>query len=370
MVKSRIIQQLNIQLPSHAYPIYIGEDLLLDANLLKQSIVASQVLIVTNDTIAPLYLKRVQRVLAGLRVDVLILQDGEVYKNQSSLFAIYDALINAQHHRDTTLVALGGGVIGDLVGFAASTYHRGVGFIQLPTTLLAQVDASVGGKTAINHPLGKNMIGSFYQPNAVIMDLSTLKSLPSREFNAGLAEVIKYALLVGGDFLSFLMNALQSGIHVESTEVLAELIMQCCRIKAGFVEVDERELGSRALLNLGHTFGHALEAITHYQRWLHGEAVAIGIYCAVLLSYQLGYLHVKDVRLVDSLLASANLPRRIPKMIDLVELQALMMHDKKIKNNQLRFVLMKAFGDCFLDSQVSDENVCQVLLKAVEGDCV
>lgn len=370
MVKNKIIRQLDVQLPSISYPIYIGEDLLLDNHLLKQFIQARQVLIVTNDTIAPIYLERVQRALVGFQVDVLILKDGEMYKNQSSLFAIYDALIHAQHHRDTTLIALGGGVIGDIVGFAASTYQRGVGFIQMPTTLLAQVDASVGGKTAINHPSGKNMIGSFYQPKAVIIDLSTLKTLPSREFNAGLAEVIKYALLVGGEFLSFLEHALQSSIPSISTDVLVQLILQCCSIKARFVEADERELGSRALLNLGHTFGHALEAITQYQHWLHGEAVAIGLYCAVLLSYQRGYLKIKEVRLVDSLLERANLPRRIPKTIDLVELQALMMHDKKIKNNQMHFVLVKAFGDCFLDSQVSNKELRQVLLKAVEGDCV
>ena len=367
MAKHDLFGQLNVQLPLSTYPILIGSGLLSDTVLLNRYVTTNQVLIVTNETIAPLYLELVQRAFLGLQVDVLVIKDGEQYKNRTSLFAIYDALMQGQHHRDTTLVALGGGVVGDLVGFAASTYQRGVRFIQLPTTLLAQVDASVGGKTAINHPLGKNMIGSFYQPHAVIMDLMTLKTLPEREFRAGLAEVIKCALLSGGEFLLRVTQILQSGITADSTDALAELILNSCRVKVEFVVADERELGRRALLNLGHTFAHALEAITHYRRWLHGEAVAIGLYCAALLSYQLGYLQYSNVEQVDALLTSANLPRRIPKDLDLVQLQALMMYDKKIKNNQLCFVLMKAVGDCYLDNQVTALNVRQVLAEAVNG---
>lgn len=368
MAKHNEYWQLDVRLPSSTYPIFVGKNLLFSKLLLNQYILTDQLLIVTNDTIASLYLEIVQQAFSNIQVDILVLPDGEAYKNQSSLCAIYDELIKKHHHRDTTLLALGGGVIGDLVGFAASTYQRGVRFIQAPTTLLAQVDASVGGKTAINHAQAKNMIGSFYQPHAVIIDVETLKTLPLREFNAGLAEMIKYALLVGGDFLSLLTTTLTSGITPDSTHELTELIFKCCQIKATFVESDERELGCRALLNLGHTFAHALEAITHYQRWLHGEAVGIGLYCAVLLSYQMGYLEKSVVAQVDALLNSAGLPRRIPASIDLVALQALMQFDKKIKNKQLRFVLMKAFGDCYLDNQVSEDSVRQVLLSALEGD--
>ena len=295
-----------------------------------------------------------------------MLADGEAHKNQHSLFAIYDALIKHRHNRDTTLVALGGGVIGDMTGFAAATYQRGVRFIQIPTTLLAQVDSSVGGKTAINHQQAKNMLGSFYQPHAVIMDLATLTTLPMREFSAGLGEVIKYGLLAGGDVLTHIQSILADGLKPTSTERLSELIEQCCRIKAEFVQEDERETGRRVLLNLGHTFAHALESYTDYQRWLHGEAVAIGLYCAALLSYQLGIFPLSDLTLVDSLLANAKLPSRIPKDIDLVDLHALMFNDKKIKNKTIRFVLMRGLGDCFLDDQVTDESLRRVLSSAVE----
>ena len=280
---------------------------------------------------------------------------------------IYDALIKYRHHRDTTLIALGGGVLGDVTGFAAATYQRGVRFIQIPTTLLAQVDASVGGKTAINHPAGKNMIGSFHQPHAVIMDLTTLETLPPREFRAGLAEVIKYGFLVGGEFLNGLSRVLAEELPTGSSLQLADLIARCCRIKASFVQEDEREIGRRALLNFGHTFAHALEAYTHYQRWLHGEAVAIGLYCATLLSHQLGYIDQSILKLVDSLLQAAKLPCRIPKGIDLHALQALMLHDKKITNKTLRFVLMRAPGDCYLESQVTEDSLRHVLMNAVEG---
>lgn len=368
MAKSDIDQQLDVVCAAHKYPIYIGVNLLADAELLRQHIQASQVLIVTNETVAPLYLSRVQQAFSSMQCDVVVLPDGEYHKNEKNLFIIYDALIKYNHHRDTTLVALGGGVIGDITGFAAATYQRGVRFIQLPTTLLAQVDASIGGKTAINHPLGKNMIGSFHQPQAVLMDLSTLATLPKREFRAGFAEVIKYGFLVGGDFLNTLQTALAKELTTASTKILASLISKCCYIKAEIVEVDERETGRRALLNLGHTFAHALEAYTHYQRWLHGEAVAIGLYCAALLSHQLGHLDKASLVLVDTLLTSAKLPTRIPKDIDLLNLQTLMMKDKKVKNKTLRFVLMRALGDCYLETGVTEKNLRHVLIEAVQGD--
>lgn len=372
MGNSNGLRQLDVELPLMNYPIFIGSGLLSDENLLMRYIKGNQVFIITNEIIAPLYLKQVQHALLNYQVDTLILNDGEYYKSKTSLFQIYDALMNAKHHRDTTIIALGGGVIGDLAGFAAATYQRGVKYIQLPTTLLSQVDASIGGKTAINHPMGKNMIGAFYQPHAVLMDVNTLQTLPVREWKASFSEIIKYGLLVGGDFLVFLTKLLQTGIatnnSVDTQTVLMDLIMQCCRIKADFVEADQFETGRRVLLNLGHTVAHALETITHYQTWLHGEAVAIGLYCAALLSHQSGHLSEEELKQVDSLLVCAQLPRRIPHSINLLELMSIIMADKKIKNKQLRFVLMKSFGECYLDSQVTEEGLHQVLLRAVEGE--
>ena len=368
MAKHESNHQLRISCASHEYPIYIGRQLLADASLLRRHVIASQVLIVTNTTVASLYLASIKRAFTTMQCDELILPDGEAYKNQDSLSAIYDVLIKHHHHRDTTLIALGGGVVGDITGFAAATYQRGVSFIQIPTTLLAQVDASVGGKTAINHINGKNMIGSFHQPDAVIMDIDTLTTLPAREFSAGLAEIIKYGLLVGGEFLTTLMRLLSEGIANTPTDQLADLIAHCCRIKAAFVQEDEKEHGRRALLNLGHTFAHALEAATNYQRWLHGEAVAIGLYCAALLSNQLGHLDKASLLLIDSLLHRANLPRRIPKDIDIDVLQTLMLKDKKVKNKMVRFVLIRAPGDCYLESDVTSSSVRDVLKKAIEGD--
>ncbi len=367
MAKSEIYHKLAVTCVSHTYPIYIGDSLLLDMELLQRHIEAEQVLIVTNDTLAPFYLTQVRQAFSSLQCDVVVLPDGERHKNEQNLFTIYDTLIQNNHHRDTTLLALGGGVIGDITGFAAATYQRGVRFIQLPTTLLAQVDASIGGKTAINHPSGKNMIGSFHQPQAVVIDLATLTTLPLREFRAGLAEVIKYALLVGGDFPRSLQALLASELSHSLMRPLANLIAQCCSIKAEIVQEDERERGCRALLNLGHTFAHALEACTHFQRWLHGEAVAIGLYCAALLSHQLGYLDKASLDRIDSLLEMAKLPRRIPADIHLLDLQAQMFKDKKVKNKTLHFVLMRAPGDCFIETDVTEKSLRQTLIEAVQG---
>lgn len=327
-------------------------------------------MIISNETVAPLYLDKVRSLFTDRQCDHLILPDGERYKEQGSLARIYDELIQKQHHRDTTLIALGGGVIGDMTGFAASTYHRGTHFIQIPTTLLAQVDASIGGKTAINHPAGKNLIGNFYQPDAVIIDLDTLKTLPPREFRAGLAEVIKYALLEGGDFFELVYQALKQGLANNDSPDLAQIVSECCRIKAAIVMEDEREAGQRALLNLGHTFAHALETYSRYQRWLHGEAVAIGLYCAAKLSSRLGFLGEEQVILIDELLTLAKLPSRIPGDIPLEELRAIMSQDKKIKNNKLRFILLKGIGDCYIDDEVTETALREVLKCAVEGEVI
>jgi 3-dehydroquinate synthase len=367
MEKFEVYAQVDVSLPGHQYPIVICRKGLDDSSFLRRFVSSQQILIVTNTTIAPLYLKFIQSAFEEVQCDVLLLEDGEEYKNQQSLFAIYDVLLQNRHHRDTTIIALGGGVIGDLAGFAASTYQRGVSFVQIPTTLLAQIDASVGGKTAINHAMGKNMIGSFYQPQSVLIDLDTLDTLPEREFRSGLAEMIKYALLAGGDFLQKLSYSLKQGLTAKNPE-LPELIACCCKIKATIVALDEKETNQRALLNLGHTFAHALETYTHYQKWLHGEAVAIGLYCAAVLSCKMGLLDTKAVELVEQMLQYAKLPHKIPKSIDLDELRDLMSLDKKIKNNCLRFVVIKEPGICYLDDKVTEHCLHETLITAVEGE--
>ncbi len=363
MANFKAYKQVDVSLAGHSYSITICHGGLERPDLLQALVKSSQVLIVTNQTIAPLYLSYLQSAFVDIQCDVVILEDGECHKTEYSLFAIYDALIQNKHHRDTTIIALGGGVIGDLAGFAASTYQRGIDFVQIPTTLLAQVDASVGGKTAINHPLGKNMIGSFYQPKAVFIDISTLKTLPEREFRAGLAEVIKYGILEGGEFLEQLTLLLQRGIHFNSS-YLDQLIAQCCQIKARFVEVDEKETGQRALLNLGHTFAHALEAYTSYQQWLHGEAVSIGLYCAAIMSYQKNWINEQQLKQIEQMLQDACLPYKIPSTIDLKKLQDLMQLDKKIKNNCLRFVLIKQPGDCYLETKITKDCLHKTLLAS------
>ncbi|MDX2345563.1 MAG: 3-dehydroquinate synthase [Legionella sp.] len=344
MVSLNILQTIDITLPNACYSIVIGQHLLEDAVQLKALIKGTQVLVVTNQTIAPLYLDKLCHALQNFQCDTVILPDGEAYKNQASVTKIHEALIKHQHHRDTTLIALGGGVIGDLTGFAASTYHRGVAFIQMPTTLLAAVDAAVGGKTAINYPGAKNAVGSFYQPKAVFIDLICFNSLPKREFQSGFAEVIKYALL--------------SGDLALSKKPLPELIATCCQIKASMIADDvEDKTGQRALLNLGHTFAHALEAHTNYTRWLHGEAVAIGLYYAVLLSHQIGDLDKALVKQVDDLLAYHELPRRIPHDIKINALYDFMQQDKKVTNNRILFILIKALGNCYTNDKITKKDI-------------
>ena len=359
--------QIHVSMQGSEYTVTIYPGALRDENFLRNLVHSKQVLIVSNPTVAAFYLQDLKQVFAGIQCDTVLLPDGEQYKNQDSLTLIYNALLRGQHHRDTTLIALGGGVIGDITGFAAATYQRGVNFIQMPTSLLAQVDASVGGKTAINHPLGKNMIGSFYQPQAVLIDLHTLITLPKREFNAGLAEIIKYGLLVGGSFLEELQRALFAGISAQS-EILLQIVADCCRIKANMVSVDEREHGIRALLNLGHTFAHALEAYTNYETWLHGEAVAIGLYCAALLSFEMGLIPRLAVEQVRNMLELAHLPYRIPSDVDLNQLKCLMALDKKVKNNQLRFVILRHLGSCYLEDKVPEACLERALMVAAQGE--
>lgn len=358
--------QLTVKLTSCEYPIYISNGCLQDHALLRKHIRSKQILVITNEVVGGHYLEWIQQAFHDFQCDVLMIKDGEQYKNQDSLSRIYDALLKYGHTRETTLVALGGGVIGDITGFAAATYQRGVAWIQIPTTLLSQVDAAIGGKTAINHPLGKNMIGCFYQPHAVIADPTTLQTLPEREFVAGFAEIIKYGLLKGGKLLKIIETLCEDNLQFSNQPVWIDLIAECCAVKIEYVQIDEKDRGVRALLNLGHTFGHALEAYTDYQDWLHGEAVAIGLYYAALLSFHLGYLTTLEVNYLDNLLKRAKLPNRIPKGMDIKKLIRAMMHDKKNKDHRICFVVIKKFGHCELEHQVSNE-VLQAVLS-VEHD--
>lgn len=363
--KEMTMQTINVSFSDGQYPIYIDRGLLDIAELLQTHIVANQVLIVTNETLALLFLPKLENLLKGFDSNQVILPDGEQYKTLHEWNNILDALANNHHHRDTTLIALGGGVIGDMTGFAAACYHRGVAFIQIPTTLLAQVDASIGGKTAINHPQGKNLIGAFHQPKAVIIDTDTLSTLNDREFFAGIAEIIKAALIRDKDFFEWLETHLDSFLK-RNPDVLIEGIYRACKIKRDIVSLDEKELGLRALLNLGHTFGHALEHSLGYGQWLHGEAVAWGILCAAKLSQQLGWLTPSDVKRITDLLRRAHLIKKVPPEITVDLLFNAMQSDKKILNKRLRLILLKGIGEGVISNEVSDEQVIGVLREETE----
>ena len=355
---------LNVALAERSYPIYIGTGLI-DGDLLRRHVRARQVLVVTNTTIAPLYLDRVTAALSGLQVDTLQLPDGEKFKTLSVLEQVFDKLLEARHARTTTLIALGGGVIGDMVGFAAACYQRGVDFIQVPTTLLAQVDSSVGGKTAVNHPRGKNMIGAFHQPKAVIIDTDVLSTLPAREFSAGLAEVIKYGLIRDREFYRWITVNIDA-LLARDPALLSEAILRSCQNKADIVAEDETEQGSRALLNLGHTFGHAIETATGYTSWLHGEAVAAGMVMAAQLSVELGWLAQDDVNGLVSVLVRAGLPVRPPPGMSAGQCRELMALDKKVHDGSLRLVLLRAIGDGVVTADYDEA----VLMRMLERDCI
>ena len=353
---------LTVELGDRSYPIYIGSELLQQGELLANHIKGSRALIVTNTTVAPLYLDQVRQSLneKGIKHDVVTLQDGEQYKTLATIESIIDALLTNRHDRQTTLIALGGGVIGDITGFAASIYQRGVNFIQIPTTLLSQVDSSVGGKTGVNHPLGKNMIGAFYQPQCVIADINTLHTLPAREFSAGLAEVIKYGLIHDAEFFSWLENNIDQLANCDD-ELVAEAVLVSCRIKARVVELDERESGIRAILNLGHTFGHAIEAVQGYGNWLHGEAVAAGMMMAIDLSIREGWID-EAVRLRSSeLLEKSGLPVLPPADMSQQQYLDAMAIDKKVVDGTIKLVLLKALGSAIVTSDYERQNLLQTL---------
>ena len=354
--------ELKVDLGDRHYPIYIGESLLSNSALYTPYIAGNKVMIVTNETVGPLYEQQVRQALTGYEVDTVVLPDGEQYKNWETLNLIFDALLEKSHSRKTTIIALGGGVVGDMAGFAAASYQRGVDFIQVPTTLLSQVDSSVGGKTAINHPMGKNMIGAFYQPKAVIIDTLSLQTLPSREVSAGIAEIVKYGLIREFEFFEWLEGNIQK-IKALEPEALVYAIKESCACKAEVVEVDEKEGGLRAILNLGHTFGHAIETHEGYGVWLHGEAVAAGMVMAAELSCLEGWLSREDVARISALLLASGLPVCGPEGMLLQEYQRLMSVDKKVLDGTLRLVLMKAIGEAVVSSEFSAENLSLVLSK-------
>ncbi|WP_165090418.1 3-dehydroquinate synthase [Neisseria yangbaofengii] len=353
---------LSVQTPSHQYPIFIGQNLLAQADKLLQPYLTKKAAIITNETIAPLYLKSVQTALDKLGIVhfSIILPDGEEHKNWQTLNLIFDDLMQNHAERKTTLIALGGGVIGDMVGFAAATYQRGAPFIQVPTTLLSQVDSSVGGKTAINHPLGKNMIGAFYQPQAVLADLSTLQTLPQRELSAGMAEVVKYGALGDADFFAWLEQNMPDlmGHHPEK---LAQAVYHCCKMKADIVSQDETEQGIRAWLNLGHTFGHAIEAEMGYGVWLHGEAVAAGTVLAARLSEQLGKTATADTQRIAALLEAAKLPAAPPKFAFEKWIEH-MSHDKKVSSGVMRFIGLNRLGEANI-TEITDMAILERTLQ-------
>ena len=343
------MKKLNVDLGDRSYPIFVSQGLLGDSQWVAPYVNGKQVMIVTNETIAPLYLDKVKAAFSEFQVDTVVLPDGEKFKTLDVLNKIYDALLEKRHNRTTTLVALGGGVIGDMTGYAAASYQRGVDFIQIPTTLLSQVDSSVGGKTGVNHKLGKNMIGAFHQPNCVVIDTESLNTLPDNELSAGLAEVIKYGLICDAEFLDWL-EANMSKLMARNPEALAFAIERSCAAKARVVAEDEREGGIRAILNLGHTFGHAIETDQGYGNWLHGEAVAAGTVMAADLSKRLGWISDEDLQRTITLLESAKLPVSPPANMSGERFKELMAVDKKVLDGKLRLVLLKTMGQAIVTS--------------------
>lgn len=359
------MERITVTLGERSYPITIAAGLFNEPASFLPLKSGEQVMLVTNETLAPLYLDKIRDVLeqAGVNVDSVILPDGEQYKSLTVLDTVFTALLQKPHGRDTTLVALGGGVIGDLTGFAAASYQRGVRFIQVPTTLLSQVDSSVGGKTAVNHPLGKNMIGAFYQPASVVVDLDCLKTLPARELASGLAEVIKYGIILDGAFFTWLEDNLDALLRLDGA-AMAYCIRRCCELKAEVVAADEREMGLRALLNLGHTFGHAIEAEMGYGNWLHGEAVAAGMVMAARTSERLGQFNATDTQRIITLLARAGLPVNGPREMSAQAYLPHMLRDKKVLAGAMRLILPLAIGKSEVRGGVSHE----VVLSAI-ADC-
>ncbi|MDO4435586.1 MAG: 3-dehydroquinate synthase [Cardiobacteriaceae bacterium] len=362
--------QLNVSLPyGKHYPIIIASGLH-QQSALWDEIPEKNICIVTNATIAEHYLAPIQSALAQKPRQILtvLLEDGEQHKNLHSWERILSAMLEKRFGRDSLILALGGGIIGDIAGFAAASFQRGIPFIQIPTTLLAQVDSSVGGKTGVNHALGKNLIGAFHQPRAVYMDIDTLKTLPKQEFSAGMAEVIKYGLINDLPFFEWLEEN-QSALREHNPQMLAEMIAHCCQNKASIVERDETEQGERALLNLGHTFGHALEALTHYKIYKHGECVAIGMMMAHRLAHLLGWISENALARVQALLQAFQLPTTLPSHIDNQPLAPELLYqamfgDKKVKAGKLRLIVPKRFGECIITDEISESLILKTITQS------
>ena len=358
------MQTLNLDLGERSYPIHIGQGLLQQSELVTPHIKGKSAVVVSNTTVAPLYLETTQRLLMGLKHSAAILPDGESYKNLDVLNQIYTHLLENKADRKTTLIALGGGVVGDMTGYAAASYQRGINFIQIPTTLLAMVDSSVGGKTGVNHPLGKNMIGAFHQPQCVLIDTDSLNTLADRELSAGIAEVVKYGLIRDPAFLQWLDTNMDK-LLARDPEALTYAIFRSCEHKAEVVAADERESGQRALLNLGHTFGHAIEAAMGYGNWLHGEAVATGMVMAAELSQQMGWLAADDVAYTRHILQRANLPVDPPAQMTGEDFTRYMSVDKKVLDGTLRLILMKSLGESIVTAEFDPAALKRVLNREI-----
>lgn len=355
---------LRVELGNRGYPILIGQALLADREIFRRHVGARDALIVSNTTVAPLYLRTLEESLQPRRIVATLLPDGEPHKTLSVVERIVDVLVANRFGRDCAVVALGGGVVGDMAGFAAAIYQRGVAFVQVPTTLLAQVDSAVGGKTGVNHPGGKNLIGAFHQPTAVIADTQTLATLPPRELRAGLAEVIKYGLICDGEFFTWL-EAHADDLLTGEPSALARVIRRSCEIKAGIVGRDEQEHGDRALLNLGHTFGHAIESATGYTQWLHGEAVGAGLVMAARMSHESGLLSGQDLERVSALVGRMGLPVRVPGVAP----EAVLAHmriDKKVQAGRMRLVLLRGIGQAFVTDDYDEGCLRRTLQSQLE----
>jgi len=359
-------QLVDVNLGDRSYPIHIGSALLQDSSLLKPHIRGRQVCVVSNDTVAPIYMDQVCEALADFDVEQFVFPDGEAYKTLDTVSTLYDFLLEKRFSRSSTLVALGGGVVGDMVGFAAATYQRGIDFIQIPTTLLSQVDSSVGGKTGVNRPLGKNMVGAFYQPRCVIADCSTLDTLPDRELKAGLAEVIKYGLINNREFLAWL-DANMEKLLARDADALAYAIRVSCEEKADIVSQDETESGIRAILNLGHTFGHAIETAMGYGNWLHGEAVATGMVMAADFSRREGLLNEDDARYVGELIQRAGLPVTAPPEMDAKAFIALMSRDKKADSGKVKLILLEQLGKAVVTDVMDLQTLTRHISAGLQG---
>lgn len=351
---------VQVDLGERSYPIHIGNGLLSRPELLKPYIQGRQVCIVSNDVVAPLYLEQLKASLSGFELMDFILPDGEAEKTLNNVAALYDALLANRFERKATLIALGGGVVGDMTGFAAATYLRGVNFIQVPTTLLAQVDSSVGGKTGVNRPMGKNMVGAFYQPQCVLADTATLDTLPDRELSAGFAEVIKYGLINNNEFYRWLQLNMPA-LVARDRQAMSRAIQISCEEKAAIVAADEKESGLRAILNLGHTFGHAIETAMGYGSWLHGEAVAVGMLMAADLSWRMGMLEKQVVTEIRELISVAGLPTMPPAEIKVEQYLSLMSNDKKAEQGMIRFILLEKLGKACIQSNIEPKLLEQTL---------